>query len=128
MRPQLYRTTAILALTVLAACATPVSPATTMTTALGPVLADQKGMTLYASDRDGPGKSNCTGQCATNWPPFLAPAGATASGDWSVVKRDDGTTQWAYKGRPLYDWSKDQKPGDTTGNGLLNGAWHAAQP
>jgi predicted lipoprotein with Yx(FWY)xxD motif len=29
---------------------------------------------------------------------------------------------------PLYTWTKDQKPGDTTGDGFLNGAWHVAKP
>jgi len=35
--------------------------------------------------------------------------------------------QWAYKGKALYTWSKDVKPGDTTGNGVGN-AWHIAVP
>jgi predicted lipoprotein with Yx(FWY)xxD motif len=36
--------------------------------------------------------------------------------------------QWAYKGKPLYTFAKDTKPGDTTGDGFLNGAWHIAKP
>ncbi|MFY0104123.1 hypothetical protein ABTP95_19980 [Acinetobacter baumannii] len=43
------------------------------------------------------------------------------------MTRDDGKGQWAYKGHPLYRWSKDQKPGDTTGDGVI-GAWHVARP
>jgi predicted lipoprotein with Yx(FWY)xxD motif len=138
MRLTLNRTTAIFALAMLIACAATVSPssaatmrsspAATRSTSLGPVLTYPKGMTLYVFDKDAAGKSNCNGQCAINWPPLLAPASAKASGDWSVIKRADGKKQWAYKGRPLYDWSKDKKPGDTSGNGLLNGAWHVAQP
>lgn len=104
------------------------APAKTEQSSLGPVLANSKGMTLYVFDKDAPGKSNCNGPCAHNWPPLMAPAGASASGEWSTVKRDDGTMQWAYKGRPLYTWIKDQKMGDTTGDGFLNGAWHAARP
>ena len=42
-------------------------------------------------------------------------SGATASGDWSVVTRDDGSKQWAYKGKPLYTWVKDQKAGRQDG-------------
>jgi len=93
------------------------------------VLTNPAGMTLYTFDHDatGSGKSVCSGQCATNWPPFAAPADAKASGNWSVVTRDDGSKQWAYKGKPLYAWSKDQKPGDKTGDGLLNNAWHVAK-
>lgn len=115
----------------LAACATAAdmaAPAKTGTTALGPVLVDAKGMTLYTFDRDSAGKSACNGQCAQNWPPLMATTDAKASGDWTVVTRDDGAKQWAYKGKPLYAWVRDQKPGDTTGDGFLNGAWHVAKP
>lgn len=44
-----------------------------------------------------------------------------------MIKRDDGVPQWAYKGRPLYTWSKDAKPGDRTGDGF-NNAWRLARP
>jgi predicted lipoprotein with Yx(FWY)xxD motif len=43
------------------------------------------------------------------------------------VTRDDGSKQWAYKGKPLYTWVKDAKPGDVTGDGV-NSVWHIAQP
>ncbi|MGY0779614.1 COG4315 family predicted lipoprotein [Azospirillum argentinense] len=102
-------------------------PAKTGQSAGGPVLTDSKGMTLYVFDRDAGGKSACNGQCATNWPPLMAPAGAKAMGDYSVVTRDDGSMQWAYKGKPLYGWAKDGKPGDTTGDGV-NNVWHVARP
>lgn len=102
-------------------------PAKTMDTAMGPVLADAKGMTLYVFDKDEPGKSNCAGECAQNWPPLMAASGAMASGDWTVVDRADGGKQWAYKGKPLYLWVKDMKPGDTTGEGV-RGIWHVAKP
>ncbi len=93
------------------------------------VLTTSTGMTLYTFDRDsaGSGKSVCNGPCATNWPPLMAQADAKATGDWSIVTRDDGSKQWAYKGKPLYAWSKDQKPGDKTGDGFLNNAWHVAK-
>jgi predicted lipoprotein with Yx(FWY)xxD motif len=48
-------------------------------------------------------------------------------GDWTVVTRDDGSKQWAYKNKPLYTWVKDSKPGDTTGEGF-NNVWHVAKP
>jgi predicted lipoprotein with Yx(FWY)xxD motif len=87
-----------------------------------------KGMTLYTFDKDSAGKSVCNGPCATNWPPVLAADDAKGAGDWSIVTRDDGLKQWAYKGKPLYAFAKDGKPGDTTGDGFLNGAWHIAKP
>ena len=93
------------------------------------VLVGANGMTLYTFDKDaaGSGKSVCNGPCATNWPPLAAAAGDTAGGDYSIITRDDGAKQWASKGKPLYFWSKDQKVGDKTGDGL-NGVWHVAKP
>lgn len=92
------------------------------------VLTNQAGMTLYTFDRDSGGKSACNGPCAGNWPPLTAKAGDKPSGDYTVISRDDGSKQWAYKGKPLYTWGKDQKPGDKTGDGFLNNQWHAAKP
>lgn len=110
-----------------AAVAQTAAPAKVADTSKGKALVDAKGMTLYTFDRDAAGKSNCNGQCAQNWPPLMAASGAAASGDWSVVTRDDGAKQWAYKGKPLYLWTKDSKPGDATGDGV-NNIWHVAQP
>ncbi|MDP3135795.1 MAG: hypothetical protein Q8N17_05610 [Burkholderiaceae bacterium] len=93
------------------------------------VLTGPNGMTLYTFSRDaaGSGKSVCNGPCATNWPPLMAAASDKGAGDYTVITRDDGKMQWAYKGWPLYYWSKDTKPGDTTGDGF-NNAWKTAKP
>ncbi len=95
----------------------------------GGILVDAKGMSLYVFDKDptGGGKSACNDQCAQNWPPLTAGASDKASGDYSILKRDDGGLQWAYKGRPLYLWIKDTKPGDRTGDGVKE-VWHLATP
>ena len=92
------------------------------------VLATPAGATLYTFDKDvaGSGKSACNNQCATNWPPPAAQPSDSASGDWSIVTRDDGGRQWAYKGRPLYTYAKDAKAGDTTGDGKGN-VWHVVK-
>jgi predicted lipoprotein with Yx(FWY)xxD motif len=103
------------------------APATSADTSKGKALVNAKGMTLYVFDRDAAGKSNCNGTCATNWPPLTAAADAKAAGDWTIVAREDGAKQWAYKGKPLYNWSKDSKPGDVTGDGV-NNVWHIAAP
>ena len=100
------------------------APTKTADTPKGKVLTDAKGMTLYTFDKDADGKSACSGPCATNWPPLMAAADAKPANGFTTIKRDDGAMQWAYKGKPLYTWSKDTKPGDTTGDGFLNGAWH----
>jgi predicted lipoprotein with Yx(FWY)xxD motif len=106
------------------------APAKVGDTAKGKVLVNDKGMTLYVfdKDKDAPGKSVCNGQCADNWPVLLASDTDKASGDWSIITRDDGKKMWAYKGRPLYGWKNDKAPGDTDGDGKLNGAWHVATP
>ena len=88
------------------------------------------GMTLYTFDKDtaGSGKSVCNGPCIGIWPAFNAPADAKAAGDWSVATRDDGTRQWAYKGKPLYTFARDAKAGDRTGDGFNNNIWLVARP
>ena len=87
------------------------------------MMVDHKGMTLYTFDKDSGGKSMCNDDCAKNWPPMMAPAGATADGKWSVIKRDDGTSQYAYDGKPLYTFVKDKAPGDMTGDKMKD-VWH----
>lgn len=114
-------------LLVTGAVAQATAPAKVADTPKGKTLVDMKGMTLYTFDRDAAGKSNCNGPCAQNWPPLMASADAKASGEWTLVKRDDGSMQWAYKGKPLYTWIKDSKAGDVTGDGV-NQVWHVAAP
>jgi predicted lipoprotein with Yx(FWY)xxD motif len=103
-------------------------PTKTGTTTKGSVLTDAKGMSLYTFDKDSEGKSACNGPCATNWPVLKADASDKGDGGYTIITRDDGSKQWAYKGKPLYTFAKDTKPGDITGDGFLNGAWHLAQP
>ena len=123
----------VLAAVVLSACSSmegmmESAPAAPTKTADG-ALTNSAGMTLYTFDKDaaGSGKSTCNGPCAANWPPLMAAADAKPSGYYTVVTRDDGGKQWAYKGKPLYLWIKDSKPGDKTGDGF-NNAWRVARP
>lgn len=101
----------------------------TMDVSLGTVtvLTDANGMTLYVLVRDEPGKSNCNGRCAEAWPPLMADASATPAENFSIITRDDESKQWAYKDRPLYLFVRDEKPGDTTGEGR-GYAWFVARP
>jgi predicted lipoprotein with Yx(FWY)xxD motif len=92
----------------------------------GGVLVGSNGMTLYTFDKDAAGKSLCTEKCAENWPPLLAQDRDKGSGDYSIILRDNGKKQWAYKGKPLYTWAKDTKPGDKTGDNV-NNVWHVAK-
>jgi len=91
------------------------------------VLVNSAGMTLYTFDKDAGGKSACNDQCAKIWPPVTAAADAKASGDLTVITRDDGSKQWAYKGKPLYLFSKDAKAGDKTGDNFKD-VWHVIKP
>jgi hypothetical protein len=59
-------------------------------------------------------------------PPQLA-ADAKASGNRSIVTRDDGNRQWVYNRKPLYTWKEDKNPGDVTDDGV-NNVWHIAAP
>lgn len=89
------------------------------------ILTDTRGMSLYTFDKDEPGRgrSACNGECRAIWPPLPADSSATPAGDLSVITRDDGSKQWAYKGKPLYYFAKDQAVGDTLGDNVKN-VWH----
>jgi predicted lipoprotein with Yx(FWY)xxD motif len=59
---------------------------------------------LYIHDGDGLSVSRCTEGCASAWPPLLATIGKAGEkvGDWTIIARDDGARQWAYKRHPVY--------------------------
>jgi len=120
-------TSPLAALSMLAASASPYAAPPALTQ-MG-VLTNPAGMTLYVFDKDvaGSGKSVCNGECAQKWPPLAASASDKAGSDYAVITRDDGSRQWSYKGKPLYLWFRDQKPGDMTGDGV-NNLWHTAKP
>ena len=59
----------------------------------GKAYVDAKGMTLYTFDKDAGAKSACNG-LRRNWLPLMAAADAKASGDWTIVTRDDGSKMW----------------------------------
>ena len=100
--------------------------------AMGDALVDAQGKTLYLFMQDAGGKSACTGQCATLWPPLIASRGATAgagveAAKLSTITRDDGTKQVTYAGKPLYRYSPDQAAGDAKGQGV-GGTWFVVSP
>jgi predicted lipoprotein with Yx(FWY)xxD motif len=109
----------------IAGCATPGGAPARFS---GGVLVNSAGMTLYTFDKDpaGSGKSVCIAQCAAIWPPLKTTAEDKPGGEYTLITRDDGSKQWAHKGKPLYLWIKDQKPGDKTGDGFGK-VWHVVQ-
>ena len=93
------------------------------------VLTNNAGRTLYTLSNEKNGKFTCVGACLKLWPPLIVPAGTKPTGPAKLgtVKRPDGRTQVTYKGRPLYTYTGDQKPGEANGEGFKNvGIWHAA--
>jgi predicted lipoprotein with Yx(FWY)xxD motif len=134
---------------VLAACGTNPTPTdtggasaanaaigTSSVAGVGTVLVDSAGKTLYFSDQDANGTMRCTGDCLGFWIPATAsgtsvPRGSIAG--LSVLKRaDNGQPQFAYQGKPLYEFKMDSMAGQINGNGAhddFNGTsftWHAA--
>lgn len=101
-------------------------------TDLGTVLVAGDGMTLYIFTQDEEGASTCTGGCADTWPPvtvgedFAVGAGLDAS-IFSTVERDDGSTQLAVNGMPLYRYAADSEAGDATGQGVGD-VWFVVSP
>ncbi len=99
-----------------------------------PARSDFTGFSLYVFDDDrddaagdGAGDSDCTGACAVTWPPVFADAGASPTGAFSLITRDDGARQWAFKGEPLYLFANDLAAGDVNGD-QVGGVWHLARP
>lgn len=99
----------------------------------GEVLAGPEGLTLYVFDNDGQGAeaSACTGSCTDNWPPLTTDGEVMAASgvdtELTTFEREDGSTQVAADGRPLYYWANDETEGDTNGHGV-NDAWWVVGP
>ena len=92
-------------------------------TALGPVLVDGDGRTLYLLGGDPIGVSTCLDEhCLEDWP-VLESAGAPVAGPGveasalGTIDRPDGLRQVTYHGLPLYLCAYDDVPGDVNGQG-----------
>lgn len=99
-------------------------------TDLGSILVDPDGFTLYIFTADSEGESTCYDACADLWPPVPADTPISSDLDESIfgsVTRDDGTEQLAVNGMPLYLYTPDTNPGDTTGQGF-NDVWFVVDP
>ena len=68
-------------------------------------IVDASGNALYTYDADQAGRSSCYSDCAKEFPPYVAEASAKASGDFTILVRDDHMKQWVYQGQPLYRYS-----------------------
>jgi len=93
------------------------------------LLLTHSGHSLYIFDNDvvGSGTSVCKSPCTNIFPPYVATDKDSPSGDFGLVTRQDGSRQWMYKGRPLYRFYADEKPGDKGGDGMNRNLWHIAR-
>ena len=89
----------------------------------GAGLVDSLGMTLYLANADAAPAAPACGApaCARLWTPLQAPAIANAIGEFSVLARSDGISQWTFRGKALYRFEGDRKPGDVNGLGIDSG-------
>lgn len=104
-------------------------------TALGTILTDSSGMTVYRFAPDTPGKSMCASTCLQYWPAVAAPATVTSSiagisAPIGSFVRSDGTKQLTVGGYPVYTFVNDTKAGSTNGQGknLSGGRWWVVSP
>jgi predicted lipoprotein with Yx(FWY)xxD motif len=98
---------------------------------LGPIMVDEKGMSLYMFTPDAPNVSVCEGGCLTAWPPIMLKADETLANvkleggnlrrsKLGVAMRFDGSRQVTYNGWPLYYWIRDKVAGDVSGQWVGN--------
>ena len=102
--------------------------------ALGAVLVNGQGRTLYYFVPERGGRIVCTGACTGAWAPLFATsmaptAGAALPGQLGVVARA-GNEQVAYNHWPLYTFAGDGGPDQTNGQGVFGfgGKWFVATP
>src|SRR6266568_5111593 len=106
--------------------------------AVGTVVVDDSGRTLYSLSADKGGKVTCTSSaCVGVWPPLLLRSGESAvagsgidSSKLGTVKTPSGATQVTYNHWPLYMYSGDSAAGQANGQGInsFGGVWHPMAP
>ena len=119
---------------VVAGGSVPATVRTTHNAALGSILVNSGGRTLYHYLGDRGKTIACTGGCAGEWPPLLIGAAAKPVGGAGIqtsklgsIRRPDGGIQVTYNGLPLYRFAGDAKAGEVEGQGE-EGRWFAVAP
>jgi predicted lipoprotein with Yx(FWY)xxD motif len=82
----------------------------------GRILFNGRGRALYLFTSDSGKTSNCSGDCAVAWPPYIVKAKPRAGkgvkpGLIGTTRRTDGRLQATYGGHPIYFYEGDTKPG-----------------
>ena len=93
-------------------------------TGAGTYFMTQAQQSLYWNERESAAAEvTCLEECLETWSPLLVSANAQSQGQWTIIERPDGASQWAYQGRPLYTYFKDTFPGARLGDGVSRGQW-----
>jgi predicted lipoprotein with Yx(FWY)xxD motif len=92
-------------------------------TALGSILVDGKGRTLYLFEADKPNRSTLSRAGLEVWPAFTSVTrprvgSGVSAAHVASVKQADGLRQVTYYGHPLYYFVGDKGAGETNGQGL----------
>ena len=82
---------------------------------------------LYVFEGDLPGKSMCDTVCTAAWPVLRADDDAKPIGNWTIIIRNDGRKQWAYKHQPVYTFYADT-PANPKGVGLEENFYYEDLP
>lgn len=105
----------------------------TADSALGPIVVDGNGMSIYyfTKDTKDSGTSACTDACLAAWPPVTAteetPAVDGVTGTPGTITTPDGKKQVTINGMPVYYFAKDKAAGDILGQGV-NSVWYLVAP
>lgn len=103
-------------------------------TALGEVLVNSEGFTLFDFSKDQKSKDRCqsVSGCTTVWPPLVVSGMPTAGSGLNAEKLGtitltSGEKQLTYYGRPLYLYTGDKGAGETAYVGAkeFGGTWDA---
>jgi predicted lipoprotein with Yx(FWY)xxD motif len=97
----------------------------------GRILSNGRGRALYLFTADSGRKSNCYGDCATAWPPYIVKSKPIAGqgakpGLIGTTRRSDGRLQATYAGHPVYFYVGDNDPGEVLCQAVLEfgGYWY----
>lgn len=86
---------------------------------------NDNGLPFFTNDRDAGGKVVCEDDCTgLAWFPLYSFEGAKPRGDWTIVRRADMSPQWAFKGKPVYNYVGEGERDEILAMAKKDGHWH----